>query len=62
MFREYQQQVLANANVMAKCLLDKGYAVVSGGTETHLVLLDLRPKVNNYFFTAGSDADKWRER
>ncbi|XP_062520272.1 serine hydroxymethyltransferase, mitochondrial-like isoform X2 [Corticium candelabrum] len=44
MFREYQQQVLANANVMAKCLLDKGYAVVSGGTETHLVLLDLRPK------------------
>jgi glycine hydroxymethyltransferase len=44
MFREYQQQVLTNAKVMAKCLLDKGYAVVSGGTETHLVLLDLRPK------------------
>ena len=45
MFREYQQQVLANAKVMAKCLLDKGYNVVSGGTDTHLVLLDLRPKV-----------------
>lgn len=42
-FRQYQQQVLRNAKAMAKALLDHGYTLVSGGTDNHLVLLDLRP-------------------
>lgn len=44
MFREYINQVLKNAKAMATALLDKGYTLVSGGTDNHLVLVDLRPK------------------
>ena len=43
-FREYQRQVLSNAKAMASALLDKGYNLVSGGTDTHLVLVDLRSR------------------
>ncbi|XP_048578710.1 serine hydroxymethyltransferase, mitochondrial isoform X2 [Nematostella vectensis] len=43
-FKAYQEQVLRNAKSMAKALTDKGYNMVSGGTDNHLVLLDLRPK------------------
>eukprot|EP00105_Crassostrea_gigas_P006503 XP_011420488.1 PREDICTED: serine hydroxymethyltransferase, mitochondrial [Crassostrea gigas] len=43
-FKEYQLQVIKNAKVMAKVLLDKGYNVVSGGTDNHLVLVDLKSK------------------
>nr|CAH0098266.1 unnamed protein product [Daphnia galeata] len=43
-FREYQTQVLRNAKAMAAALMAKGYTLVSGGTDTHLVLVDLRPK------------------
>lgn len=43
-FREYQMQVLRNAKAMAKALLVKGYTLVSGGTDNHLLLVDLRPK------------------
>jgi glycine hydroxymethyltransferase len=43
-FKSYQQQVLKNCKAMAQALLDRGYQLVSGGTDTHLVLLDLRPK------------------
>ena len=41
-FKEYQQHVLLNARALAKALKDKGYKVVSGGTDNHCVLLDLR--------------------
>ena len=44
MFREYSLQVLRNAQAMADALLKRGYSLVSGGTDTHLVLVDLRPK------------------
>ncbi|XP_015265959.1 PREDICTED: serine hydroxymethyltransferase, mitochondrial [Gekko japonicus] len=44
MFREYCQQVLKNAKAMAEALLQRGYTLVSGGTDNHLVLVDLRPK------------------
>lgn len=44
MFKEYQLQVLKNAKSMAKALLDSGYSIVSGGTDNHLLLLDLRSK------------------
>ncbi len=40
-FKLYQQQVVANARAMAKVFLDRGYKVVSGGTDDHLFLLDL---------------------
>src|SRR6185312_1628689 len=41
-FREYQRQVRANADVLAGGLIDGGYDVLTGGTDTHLVQLDLR--------------------
>ncbi len=40
-FRTYQQQVVANAKAMAATLQERGYRVVSGGTENHLFLVDL---------------------
>lgn len=43
-FKEYQKQVLKNCQALARVLLDKGYKLVSGGTDNHLILLDLRPK------------------
>jgi glycine hydroxymethyltransferase len=43
-FTEYQIQVKKNATALANHLMKKGYTLVSGGTENHLMLLDLRPK------------------
>ncbi len=43
-FKRYQQQVLANARVLAQGLLDRGYKIVSGGTDTHLMLVNLTNK------------------
>jgi glycine hydroxymethyltransferase len=43
-FKDYQEQVLDNARVMAKSLQERGYRVVSGRTECHMFLLDLRGK------------------
>lgn len=43
-FVEYGRAVIENAQAMAAALVDAGYAVVSGGTDTHLALVDLRPK------------------
>ena len=40
-FTTYQRQVVANAKAMATTLLSRGYKVVSGGTENHLILIDL---------------------
>jgi glycine hydroxymethyltransferase len=43
-FKEYQSQVKNNAAEMAKCFMNKGYKVISGGTDNHLMLIDLRTK------------------
>lgn len=43
-FVDYQKQVVLNADTMAKALQDRGYKIVSGGTENHLFLLDLIDK------------------
>ena len=43
-FKEYAAQVIKNAKVLGDTLLKRGLALVSGGTDTHLVLVDLRPK------------------
>ncbi|MBR6624822.1 MAG: serine hydroxymethyltransferase [Mailhella sp.] len=40
-FKDYQAQVVKNAKVLAQCLVDAGYDLVSGGTDNHLMLLDL---------------------
>lgn len=43
-YKEYQQQVISNAQAMCAAFLGKGYNVVSGGTDNHLMLIDLRTK------------------
>ena len=43
-FKEYGIQVMKNAKVMAQAFVDKGYAVISGGTDNHCMLIDLRSK------------------
>ena len=43
-FKAYSEQVIKNAKVMAQCFVDKGYKVISGGTENHCMLIDLRSK------------------
>lgn len=43
-YREYQAQVKKNASVMAQALIDKGYKIISGGTDNHCMLVDLRTK------------------
>jgi len=51
-FRAYQEQVVANARTMAGALMERGYKIVSGGTDNHLFLLDLIDKD-----ITGKDAD-----
>jgi glycine hydroxymethyltransferase len=43
-FREYQAQVVKNSKKMAEAFMSKGYKVISGGTDNHLMLIDLRTK------------------
>ena len=43
-FRRYTEQVIRNAQVLSEGLISRGLDIVSGGTDTHLVLVDLRPK------------------
>src|SRR3954469_12293239 len=52
-FREYAQQVVANAKVMAEALAAEGFRIVSGGTDTHLMLVDVFSKG-----MLGSEAEK----
>ena len=42
-FKEYQQQIVKNAKALEKALLAEGFDLVSGGTDNHLLLVDLRP-------------------
>lgn len=43
-FRTYGEQVIKNAQVMATALIERGYKIISGGTDNHLMLIDLRSK------------------
>jgi len=56
-FRAYQRQVVANAKKLASVLMARGYDVVSGGTDTHLFLVDLSKRG-----LTGKDAEKALER
>lgn len=46
-FKDYQKQVITNARHMAEKFVEKGYNIVSGGTDNHLILIDLRNKQLN---------------
>ncbi len=56
-FRAYSEAVVANAQALASKLVDRGLAIVSGGTDTHLMLVDLRP-----MGLTGKDAEAALER
>lgn len=56
-FKEYSQAVVDNAKVLAEVLIERGLDIVSGGTDTHLMLVDLRPKG-----LTGRDAEASLER
>jgi len=43
-FKEYQKQVVKNAKVLAEALMERGFTLVSGGTDNHLLLIDLTDK------------------
>lgn len=53
-FKEYGKQVIANASVMAKAFTDRGYQIISGGTDNHMMLIDLRAKSADI---SGKDAE-----
>lgn len=52
-FKEYQKQVVKNSKALADALIEEGFRVVSGGTDNHLSLIDLRP-----FGITGKDFEK----
>ena len=54
-FKNYQRQVVANAKALADCLLEHGLYLVSGGTDNHLLLIDLS---KSYEDLTGRDAEK----
>jgi len=58
-FRTYQQQILDNAATLARELQGYGYRLVSGGTDNHLLLVDLRQV---HADITGKDAETWLER
>ncbi|HMR87864.1 MAG TPA: serine hydroxymethyltransferase [Saprospiraceae bacterium] len=53
-FKEYGKQVIANASVMARAFKDRGYQIISGGTDNHMMLIDLRAKSADI---SGKDAE-----
>lgn len=57
-FVSYQQQVIKNAQTMAKTFQDLGYRIVSGGTDTHLFLVDLRSKQESYGTLTGKQVEQ----
>ena len=52
-FREYTKNVISNAKILADTLIKNGFKIFSGGTDTHLMLVDLRP-----YNLTGRDAEK----
>ena len=56
-FKEYARQIIANARALSEALLKSGVNIVSGGTDSHLMLVDLRPKG-----VTGRDAEHSLER
>jgi glycine hydroxymethyltransferase len=57
-FKTYSTQVIANAKALAAALVSRGYRITTGGTDNHLMLVDLRTKSDQL---TGADASKWLE-
>ncbi|QOI99133.1 MAG: serine hydroxymethyltransferase [Phycisphaeraceae bacterium] len=57
-FKAYAARVVANAKALAQALTDRGYRITTGGTDNHLMLVDLRPKSEHL---TGADAERWLE-
>lgn len=53
-FKTYQEQVVKNAKAMAEVIIERGYEIISGGTENHLMLISLVKQE-----MTGKEADKW---
>jgi glycine hydroxymethyltransferase len=58
-FKDYAKQIVANAKALAGSLIEKGYRLTSGGTDNHLMLVDLRPRDAEL---TGADAEKRLEK
>ncbi len=58
-FKTYASQVVANAKALAAALTSHGYRITTGGTDNHLMLVDLRGKSTDL---TGADAEKWLEQ
>jgi glycine hydroxymethyltransferase len=56
-FKAYQQQVVDNAQAMARTIIERGYKIVSGGTENHLMLVDMIGKAASGKPVTGKDAE-----
>jgi glycine hydroxymethyltransferase len=56
-FKAYQQQVLANARVLAETLIERGLRIVSGRTESHVMLVDLRQSSTRSIGLTGKEAE-----
>jgi glycine hydroxymethyltransferase len=57
-FKMYCEQIVRNAKALAESLVQHGYRLCSGGTDNHLMLVDLRPRDEEL---TGADAEKWLE-
>ncbi len=57
-FKRYAEQIVANAQALARALTERGYRLCSGGTDNHLMLVDLRGRDENL---TGADAETWLE-
>jgi len=57
-FKTYAAQVVANAKALAKALTERGFRITSGGTDNHMMLVDLQKKSDKL---TGADAEKWLE-
>ncbi len=55
-FKEYAANIVANTNALAEALVSFGYRLCTGGTDNHLLLVDLRPRDENL---TGADAEDW---
>ena len=55
-FKEYAAKVVENANALAEALVEYGYRICAGGTDNHLMLIDLQPRDENL---TGADAEDW---
>ena len=58
-FKAYGEQVIKNAQAMAAAFVSKGYGVISGGTDNHLMLIDLR---SSHPDVTGKAAENWLEQ